>query len=158
MFKLIKKILGLKETEKDYSYLYNDNFPPITIKVPMPKVKTFEPNIKEPVLAFVNLYRKYPKRFKITREVIGESSFPTQHYRVSLTDSVTGEVFVVTYSETIRGDFCCSISENTEFLSEEEIKHIYNSIKWFNVERFNRLKSILATKQRNRLMKIYGGE
>lgn len=118
--------------------------------VPMPKVKPCKPEptegISEPILSFVELFNKNHRRFTVDGVFRGSGDCYT------LKDKVTNEEFnLVAYYGRYR-------VKGNLWITEFEVKYIYNVISTFHKERAKRKAELVNSRKRKKYMKIYGSK
>lgn len=122
-------------------------------------------DIKEPVYSFVECLKSNPKRFVLdtTKNFEGRRGSPRFEYE--LIDTGTGKIFktcVVVYSYTYKS---FGFTNYPQYLSQDEIRFIYNELSQVYEARRKRLQEInqirakrKADKEREQVMKDYCGD
>jgi len=103
--------------------------------------------ISEPDRSIVQCYLDNPGRWKITRD--GRYTYYDSY---SLLDKETGEEFRGCYWAYPLDKFICP---SHTWISNEEVKWAWDTIKEFSLERAAKLRSLRNQRQRKRLMKMY---
>lgn len=135
--------------------LSTSGLPKVTCDVPMPGLKEAksEEDISEPVISFVQLYKKNHRRFKIT--VTHDAVLEVDTW--SIYDKVENKIFSCRvffgyYNSCYRGD------KNTAWATEAELIYIFEEIRFYLMMRESRIKSKKNSRDRARLTKLYKGE
>lgn len=121
-----------------------------------------KPEIGEPVLSFIETYKKNPKRFRI-KELITLSSdieYGRSKTEYILEDKEKGLKFSLKHEpcryglyEKLTDYFRTGV--NTGFLNRDEIAYIYEEIRHVRLERRKANLNKRNTLKRNRLIKVY---
>lgn len=132
-----------------------NGFPRLTETVPMPEVKACKPEkgISEPVLSFVETYKKNHRRFRISAE-----PFVTPHVACwTLHDRVNNK----TFTALVVWGYCSSYykgNKNAEWMTEDELVYIFDEIRSFLDTRKTLIQDKKNRRARERLTKLYKGE
>ncbi len=121
-------------------------------------VQVFAIDISEPVLTFVELYKKNPKRFSVRHGFnISETDHCYEFF--DLKDKILNKNFRIRgrdlWSEV--KDYSTEIKE-LSWLTKDEINYVYRTIKKDRENRLNSIKNKRNTRQRNFYKKLYGVE
>ena len=111
-------------------------------------------NISEPIISFVNTFKKNPKRFKLTKENFSSSS-NYMHETFWLEDKLTELKYCAKkckLSRTNKWSFDITLKFK---LTEQEKKYLIDNIVNYYSERYEKLKSIKELRARNYLYNIY---
>lgn len=154
---------------------------PVATPVEKAEIKV-EPEISEPVISFVQIFKKNPRRFKISetrgdREAIirsyyQESSPSNSRHLYSIRDSVTGNCFSMEMLTTLETTHTWNIgqktvihrntryryipvSKNLEWITPDELEYVYCEISEFLHKRAAERKEKLNNIRRNRYIRQY---
>jgi hypothetical protein len=132
-----------------------DGLPRITETIPMPEVKPCKPekDISEPVLSFIELYKKNHRRFKISADPFGTAYVDLW----TLYDRLNGK----TFTALVGWGYCNNYykgSKNAEWITEDELVYIFDEIRSFSDSRKTRIHNKKNIRVRERLTKLYKGE
>lgn len=123
--------------------------------LPMPEVKPLKPekDISEPVLSFVEIYKKNHRRFRISAE-----PFVTPDVDCwTLYDRINNK----TFTALVGWGYCNSYykgNKNAEWMTEDELVYIFDEIRSFLDERKALIQNKKNLRARERLTKLYKGE
>lgn len=157
--------------------LSTSGLPKVNSDTPIPKVKPpkTEKDISEPVLSFIEVYKANPKRFKLSifyseqpneygsKDLIGfQLRDLVANKKFSLSQEYAGYTIRKSSERGMEDEYVEYYNyrpiQNTLWMTAEERKLVFETIKAERLERGNNLLVRKKKLQRERLTKLYKGE